>query len=61
MLLAAKAWQMRQASRQSFHAGDLDRAFDLAARAQQLHPTAGGRFLRLLSAWLMQGFATPPP
>ncbi len=66
MLLAAKAWRLRQSARQALHAGDFERTLRLAAQAQQLHRTWSGESLRLLGAWLAaepaaRGPATPAP
>lgn len=52
MLLAVKAWQLRQAARQSLDAGDFNQALGLASLAQELHRTQRGESLRLISAWL---------
>ena len=52
MLLAVKAWQLRQAARQALAAGDADRALGLATEAQGIQGTESGEALRLLSAWL---------
>jgi hypothetical protein len=52
MLLAAKAWQLREAARRSLNAGEFERAHELAIEAQKLQFTPCGESLRLLSAWL---------
>jgi predicted amidophosphoribosyltransferase len=52
MLLAVKAWQLRQAARQALNAGDAERALGLAMEAQGLQSTESGDALRLLGAWL---------
>jgi hypothetical protein len=52
MVLAVKSWQLREAARQALHAGDAERALDLAAEAQGIQGTQRGEALRLLSAWL---------
>jgi hypothetical protein len=52
MLLAVKAWQLRQAARQAFDAGDVERALGLAIAAQGIQSTESGEALRLLGAWL---------
>jgi hypothetical protein len=52
MLLAARAWQLREAARRSLHAGEFDRANKLAIAAQKLQFTPCGESLRLLAAWL---------
>ena len=53
MVLAVKAWQLRQAARQALCAGDLERSLGLATEAQGIQRTASGEALRLLGAWLM--------
>ena len=52
MLLAVRAWQLRQAARQALAAGAADRALDLASAAQALQSTESGAALRLLASWL---------
>ena len=52
MLLAAEAWQLREAARRSIKAHDFHRAHELALMAQKVRFTPGGESLRLLSAWL---------
>ena len=52
MLLAVKAWQLRQAARQALEAGDAERALGLAIKAQGIQSTESGEALRLLGAWL---------
>jgi hypothetical protein len=57
MLLAVKAWQLRQAARQALNAGDVERALRLAIEAQGIQRTQSGEALRLLGAWLKAGAA----
>ena len=52
MLLAVKAWQLRQAARQALNAGDVDQALGLAIEAQGIQSTRSGEALQLLGAWL---------
>jgi hypothetical protein len=52
MLLAVKAWQLRQAARQALDAGDVERALGLAIEAQGTQGTGSGEALRLLGAWM---------
>ena len=52
MLLAVKAWQLRQAARKALDAGDVERALGLATQAQDIQSTGSGEALRLLGAWL---------
>ena len=52
MLLAAKAWRLRQAARQSLEARDFEGALGLASEAQQAHRTRTGESLRVLSVFL---------
>jgi len=55
MTLAASAWHMRRAARQAVQAGDVARARQLAARAQEICSMPAGRRLAALGEWL--GFA----
>ena len=52
MLLAARAWRLRQAARQALACGQFDLAGKLAAEAQTAHHTRGAESLRALSRWL---------
>lgn len=52
MLLAVKAWQLRQASRRALDAVDFQRGLSLAIEAQGTQYTESGEALRLLGAWL---------
>ncbi|MGA8598028.1 MAG: hypothetical protein WB676_25205 [Bryobacteraceae bacterium] len=52
MLVAAKAWRLREEVRRSLEAGDFRRAHEFAMAAQKVHSTAQGDSLRLVSAWL---------
>jgi len=52
MLLAAKAWRLRQAARQALASGQFDLAGRLAAEAQAAHHTQGAESLLALSRWL---------
>jgi hypothetical protein len=52
MLLAGKAWQLRQAARRSLQAGDFEQVYELASSAQNLQSTPSGESLLLLAAWL---------
>ena len=52
MLLAAKAWRLRQAARQALASGQFDLAARLAAEAQAAHHTPAAESLRALSRWL---------
>ena len=47
-LLAAHAYLMRQAARQSLRQGDWQAALDSAQAAQRLHSTAEGSLLRVI-------------
>jgi hypothetical protein len=49
MLLAAHAYVMRQAARQSLRQGDWQAALDSAQAAQRLHSTAEGGLLSVIS------------
>jgi hypothetical protein len=48
MLLAAHAYVMRQAARQSLRQGDFQAALDSAQAAQRLHSTAKGSLLSVI-------------
>ena len=52
MLIAAKAWRLREIARQSLSAGEFDRAYEQALAAQNLQFTESGESLRLLAQWL---------
>jgi hypothetical protein len=52
MTLAALAWRLRQAAREAVAGGDFARAQELAARAQEVCYTPGGRRLEWLSGCL---------
>jgi hypothetical protein len=52
MLLAGKAWHLRQAARRWLARSDFHRAHELALAAQKLQFTPAGESLRLLSEWL---------
>jgi hypothetical protein len=54
MVLAVKAWQLRQAARQALGAGDARRAVELASEAQGIHDTERGAALRLAAAWIAE-------
>jgi hypothetical protein len=54
MFLTAKAYDLRQAARQSLHAGDFEKAGLLAAEAQSLRYTLAGARLQLLSSWITE-------
>jgi hypothetical protein len=61
MLLAVKAWQLRQAARQALDAGDVEGALGFAVEAQAIQDTESGEALRLLGAWLKTACAFRPP
>jgi hypothetical protein len=52
MLLASKAWWLREAARRSLDVNDFTGAAELAAQAEALQSTSGGHALLLLSSWL---------
>ena len=52
MLLAARAWQLRQRARRALDAWDFERVLEFASEAQQVQRTESGEALRLLSMWL---------
>jgi hypothetical protein len=53
MVLAVKAYRVRQAARQVLRAGDFRRARELSRQAQGLCSTEAGRKLVLLTDWLV--------
>lgn len=53
MYLQASAWRLRHAARHAIFAGDPQRAFALASKAEQLCHTPAGRRLDILSSWLI--------
>lgn len=52
MQLTVRAWQLREAARQSLDNGDAECALRLAGEAQEIQSTESGDALRLLSQWL---------
>jgi predicted amidophosphoribosyltransferase len=52
MMLAARAWQLRERSRGALATGDPAYAAELANASQRLHRTPAGEALRLLATWL---------
>ena len=52
MLLAAKAWQLREQARQSLEKGDNRAALDMASQAQELCRTRNGERLLVVGSWL---------
>lgn len=52
MLLAGRAWRLRESARQALGAGDAERAREAASLAETIQHTRGGAFLRALAAWL---------
>jgi hypothetical protein len=52
MLLAARAWWLRQAARTAIGTGEFLRGFELAAKAQEVQNTLSGQALRRIGEWL---------
>ena len=52
MILAVRAWRLRQEARHALTRGDLAEARRLANAAQALHRTPRGASLELLAQWL---------
>src|SRR5580693_5768160 len=52
MRLTVKAWQLRQAARQTLEAGGVEWALKLATEAQGIQATGSGEALRLLGTWM---------
>jgi hypothetical protein len=52
MVLAARAWRLRQEARRALEAGEMGRALRLSAQARGVQDTGSGQALELLSAWL---------
>jgi hypothetical protein len=59
MLLATRAWRLRQAARRALAAGSVTQALALASQAQRIHRTGAGEALWAVSAWLAAD--TPGP
>lgn len=55
MILAVKAWRLREAARAAMGAGRFERAFELAAKAQEAQRTAAGEALWAVSGFLSVG------
>jgi hypothetical protein len=54
MMLAARAWKLREAARQALEAGDFEATQALAAGSHAAQATSAANSLRLLGAWLEQ-------
>ena len=52
MILAVRAWRLREEAREALTRGDLAEARRLASAAQALHRTPRGASLELLANWL---------
>jgi hypothetical protein len=52
MVLALKAWRLRESARGALASGDAEEAAHCAAEAQGVQRTETGEALRVLSAWL---------
>jgi hypothetical protein len=52
MILAVRAWRLREEARDALTRGDLAEARRLASAAQALHRTPRGASLELLANWL---------
>jgi len=53
MLLAVRAWRLRESARKELAAGDPLSALEFVEEAQNTHSTAAGRALQVLSRWLI--------
>jgi hypothetical protein len=60
LLLAAHAYVMRQAARQSLRQGDCQAALASAQAAQRLHSTAEGRLLSVICTTAVNQFPGQP-
>jgi predicted amidophosphoribosyltransferase len=58
MLLAARAWRLRQSARASLATSDYAGAIEAAAAAESLQATRGGALLRRLAVWLAEARQT---
>jgi hypothetical protein len=52
MVLASKAWRLREEARTAVALGQFERCYQLAARAQEAKQTPAGESLRTLCEWL---------
>lgn len=52
MRLSVEAWRLRQAARQALASGDVERAVELTAKAQDIQDTESGGALLMLGSWL---------
>ena len=52
MHLSAEAWRLREEARKAIAAGEFERGFELAARAQEAQGTNAGEALLRLCEWL---------
>ena len=48
MVLAVRAWQLRESARRALREGDVERAYDHVLDAQEMQATEAGESLRLL-------------
>jgi hypothetical protein len=55
MILAVKAWRLREAARAAMEAGRFERAFELTTRAQEAQRTVAGDALWVVSGLLSGG------
>jgi len=51
MILAAKAWRLREKARLSLASGDFEGAVELSSQAQELCRTRNGEFVGSLAVW----------
>ena len=59
MQLSAHSWSLRRSARHAMTSGDFERAFLLAAQAQQAQRTPAGGALHTLCAWLRDETLAP--
>jgi hypothetical protein len=52
MLLAGRAWHLRQSARQALGASNAEEALAAAMAAENAHHTRAGALLRAIAAWL---------
>ena len=52
MVLAVRAWKLREAARNAVRAGDFEQGYELAVAAQGVQRTREADALRLASGWM---------
>ena len=60
MILAVKSWRLREAARAAIGVGQFERAWQLAAEAQETNRTSAGADLLTVSQWMGHTTAEGP-